>query len=280
MSEYFFQVSDDLGFRQGDIIRRFSDPITHQGASWGFVINADCDLDRGKNQGHISWLEIVSVQQYWEKFWAPQQLSKFADKKSRQICDQMNAAIRMKELEVDELTYTHLLKWVRNQKPEEIISSLGVRNPSLVNDLRMFSQATSLRSDESALDLLHACLEASGQNPEKSKQEFRKFITRQDGFPDFFLVPNVPDGNAKGYVVLLRRINGSHESDVFKTEMDARISDRPDALHRVGRFRDGIRYHIVQKMCFLYSRIGSPSEFEADCSQVVEWSIEDLRAKE
>lgn len=277
MSEYFSPVPDDEELRQGDIIRRFEVPIAHQGASWGFIINADCDLANGKNQGHISWLEIVSTRKYWETFWAPQQLAKFAKKTSGQICEKINSIIKKQGFDVEELSYTKLLEWVSSQEPAEIVSALGAENSNLVKGLEAFSKATLYDTGVNLLDLLDYCQELVGNKPEKNIDEFRKFITRQDGFPDFFLVPNVPDGDTKGYVVLLRRINGSPETDVFKTELDARLNDRPDALHRIGRFRDGIRFQIVQKMSFLYSRIGSPKEFEADCSQVVDWSVEDRK---
>ena len=106
---------------------------------------------------------------------------------------------------------------------------------------------------------------------------FRQAITRLDGFPDFVLVPNVPDGDAKGYVVILRRIYGAKETDVFKSERDARLNDRPDALHRIGQFHDAVRFQIVQKMSFLFSRIGASEQFEAECSQAIESTIEDRR---
>ena len=277
MPDYCTSVADEDDFRQGDIIRKYENPIIHQGATWGFVINADCDLANRKNQGHISWLEIVSTRKYWEDFWAPQQLAKFAEKKAQQICEQMNSLIKKKRIDVKDLNYMKLFDWISRQNPEEIIATIGVENPNLTKNLQAFSKATRHTEDVSSLDLLDACQELVGRKPEKSIDEFRRFITRQDGFPDFFLVPNVPEGDTKGYVVLLRRINGSHESNVFRSHLDARLNDRPDAFHRIGRFRDGVRFQIVQKFSFLFSRIGSPEEFKADCSQVVEWSVEDRR---
>lgn len=277
MDNYLSVVNDETNFYQGDIIRSFKKSLTRQEPSWGFVINADCDLANRKNQGHISWLEIVSVRHYWETFWAPQKLAKFAKQRSHQICDQMNSLIKKRGFDVEALTYPKLLEWVRRQELQEIVSALGAQDTNLVQNLDAFFKATNQDSDVSPLDLLDACQELVGQDPAKSIAEFRQFITKQDGFPDFFLVPNVPDGDTKGYVVLLRRINGSDETDVFKTELDAKLNDRPEALHRIGRFTDGIRFQIVQKMSFLYSRIGSPSQFESDCNQVIDWSLEDRR---
>ena len=278
MADYFIQLQDGADLRQGDILRRYKNPISREGATWGFVINADGDLANRKNQGHISWLEVIPTEEYWQRFWAPQQLATFAQKKSQQICDQINSALKKQGSDLDRLSHDRLVDWVRRRKPEEIISSIGIDNKNLLKELTAFCMAVGENSETNSLDVLEACQNHLGQSTEKTAASFRQFITRLDGFPDFVLVPNVPDGDAKGYVVLLRRINGANETEVFKSELDARLNDRPHALHRIGRFRDGIRFQIVQKMSFLYSRIGSSKEFEADCFQVVDWTIEDRKA--
>lgn len=279
MADYFTPLQDDAELRQGDILRQYKKPISREGVKWGFVINADCDLANRKNQGHISWLEVVPTEEYWRTFWAPQQLATFAQKKSQQLCDQINSILRKQGSGLDNLSHDRLVDWVRRRKPQEIVSSIGVDNKNLLKELTVFSMAVCENAGSSSLDVLEACQEYLGQSTEKTAASFRQFITRQDGFPDFVLVPDVPNGNAKGYVVLLRRINGARETEVFKTELDARLNDRPEALHRIGRFRDGIRFQIVQKMSFLYSRIGSSKEFEVECSQVVDWTIEDRKAR-
>lgn len=274
MSEYFLPLDYGSGFRQGDIIRCFENPVTQQGASWGFVINADCDLANRKNQGHISWLEVVTTRQYWRDIWAPQHLAKFAEKLSLQICEQMNSLVKKRGFNVDDLNYAKLGEWVERDKPEQIVADLAIKDLDLTKRLYAFSRSIRRDDGASSVEILDDCQKIIGQKPEKNTEAFKKFITRQDGFPDFFLVPDIPDGNAKGYIVLLRRINGSKETEVFKTHLDARLNDQPEAFHRIGRFKDGIRFQIVQKMTFLYSRIGSPEDFEADCTQVIDWSVE------
>lgn len=274
MPSYLEQINADIGFAQGDILRRFRDPLTRSGVSWGFILNADCDLANRKNQGHITWLEIVPTNNYWEDIWATGQLSKFAEKQSKQICEQMNAVIRKKGVSVEDLTYEKLVKWVTRQRPTDIAAAIGAKNSNLEKRIEAFLLATRQIDDENPLCTLETCQDLVGQDRNKNRVDFQKFITRQDGFPDFFLVPNLPEGDTKGYVVLLRRLNSAKESDVYKTFMDARVDDNPEAFHRIGRFADGVRYQIAQKTSFLFSRIGSPTEFESDCRQVVKWSIE------
>ena len=277
MADYLTPLQDDHDLRQGDILRQYKNPVAREGATWGFVINADCDLANRKNQGHISWLEIVPTEVYWQTFWAPQQLATFARKKSQQLCDQLNSILSKQDAGLKKLSHELLVDWVQRKRPEEIVSSLGVENKILLKELTVFSMAVRDNGESNSLDVLEACQTFLGQSTEKMAASFRQFITRMDGFPDFFLVPNLPDGDAKGFVVLLRRMNGANETEVFKTELDARLNDRPQALHRIGRFQDDVRFQIVQKMSFLYSRIGSSKAFEADCSQVVDWTIDDRK---
>jgi hypothetical protein len=279
MAEYFTTVSDTVEFRQGDIIRQFHDPVTRKNATWGFIVNADCDLVNKKNQGHLSWLEIIPASQYWADFWAPQQLEKLADKQAFQICDQINSVIKKAGIKADKIDFEKLKSWTARESPAELVSSLGVENHELEKSIEAFKLATQQISSESALDVLERCQNLLGQDPTKNLAEFQKFIVKQEGFPDFFLVPNLPEGDAKGYIVLLRRVRGGKEASVYKTGMDARINDEPSALHRVGRFTDGVRFQVVQKMAFLFSRIGSPEEFENDCKQVIEWTIEERKPR-
>ena len=178
----------------------------------------------------------------------------------------------------DDLTHDRLVEWVRKSGPKKIIDSLGVGvQKNLFNELNAFSIAVCEDDNRNSLDALEECQTSQGQSVDIMTTRFRQAITRLDGFPDFVLVPNVPDGDAKGYVVILRRIYGAKETDVFKSERDARLNDRPDALHRIGQFHDAVRFQIVQKMSFLFSRIGVSEQFEAECSQAIKSTIEDRR---
>ena len=278
MKDYFSPLQDDSELRQGDILRKYNKPISREGATWGFVINADCDLANRKNQGHISWLQIIPTKEYWQKFWAPQQLTVFTQTKSHQLREKLNAILKKQGHSFDELSSDRLIDWVHQSGPKNIIASLGAGvQQKLLKELTAFSIAVCEDDDRNSLDVLEECQTYLGQSNDDLTAKFRQFLNRLEGFPDFVLVPNVPDGDAKGYVILLRRINGANETEIFKTERDARLNDRSDALHRVGQFHDSIRFLVVQKMSFLFSRIGASEQFTDECSQVVDLTIDDRR---
>ena len=65
-------------------------------------------------------------------------------------------------------------------------------------------------------------------------------------------------------------------SDLFLTELEARIHDRPQAFHRLGRLHDGVRFAIAQRLAFLFSRIGLPPEYEAACEASTDILVDEL----
>lgn len=67
--------------------------------------------------------------------------------------------------------------------------------------------------------------------------------------------------------------------DLYLTEQDARIHDRPDTFHRLGRLNDGTRFSITQKLAFLFSRIGMPKSFESACEAAAELTVEEYFKK-
>lgn len=78
---------------------------------------------------------------------------------------------------------------------------------------------------------------------------------------------------------MLRSMWSIMASDLYLSEQDARIHDRPDAFHRLGRLNDGIRFSITQKLAFLFSRIGMPKTFESACETATELAVEEIFKK-
>jgi hypothetical protein len=107
--------------------------------------------------------------------------------------------------------------------------------------------------------------EIVGDAPEKQIAELTAALSGGSGFPDFFLLPELPGASGVGYVALLRFIRTVHADEVFTSDVDARVNGKPEALHRVGRLTDGIRFAVTQKLAFLFSRIGLPTHYEDAC---------------
>jgi hypothetical protein len=135
-----------------------------------------------------------------------------------------------------------------------------------------------MRSKEDGLSTLLSCAEALSQKCEKILDDAKRCLEQPGGFADYVFVPGIPGNKSEGFVVRLRDISGTPETDVFRSIAEAKISDRPHSFYRVGRFSDTLRYQIVQKMAFLFSRIGSPPAFEEDCRTAAKLLVERNRS--
>ena len=131
MAEHLQEVSEDENFIQGDIIRR--EAPTDDGAQfqWGFILNADCDIEQKKNSSLISWMEIIPATKFIERYWAEEQLDKLVRKQLGPICDQLNAVLKDKEVDLRRLEALDLLQWLQEEGADSTIGSIGVTDNKL-----------------------------------------------------------------------------------------------------------------------------------------------------
>jgi len=90
------------------------------------------------------------------------------------------------------------------------------------------------------------------------------------GFPDFFFLPELPGQDSKGFIVLLRDVSSISMDHIVRSERHAKLANKLDAPHRVGRLSDRLRFAISQKLAFLFSRIGLDTTFESACEETAE----------
>jgi len=276
MSDHLVFVDDVAEVRQGDIIRRFPSD-SQESEVWGFIVTADCDIAQNKARSRYTWLEIVRSADFLETYWATEQLRRHVDKHSRLSCTTINAMIRRSERELTELTSASLCEWLAGDSPENIIKQISPNakvDTKLVNSLQSIKIALGTEGSRTQIDRLKHSWALTGRDEKSQRASIQEAFNGEQGFPDFVLVPELPKSTHYGFVVLLRSINSIKYDEVFLSETDARINDRPYAFHRVGRFSDGLRFAIAQKLAFLFSRIGMPPAFEAACEAATELLVE------
>lgn len=278
MTDHFLFVADDEDIRQGDVIRRID--ADHEGQhSWGFIITADCDIAQKKAGDRFTWLEIVSSDQFLDRYWAPEQLRRFLDKQSKPACDALNGLIKKQGLPLASINPAMLHSWLAETNPEDVIASI---RPVKSSDAKTLAQLSALRKalgQDGAGEGL-ACLREvwtlSGRDESKQRAAVREAFDGDRGFPDFVHIPELPATPGYGFVVMLRAISTLHAKDLYRSEADARIDGKPQAFHRIGRFSDGLRFSIAQKLAFLFSRIGMSIQFETACGAATELLVEKI----
>lgn len=282
MQGFFTQIDDTEEVRQGDIIRQLN-PKNGLTERLGIVITADCDIAQKKNGERYTWLEIVPMAAYVEGPWAQEQLRKLSEKRSKGMLDYLNAQIRKRDPSLTALTHEALVLWLRSKSAEEILASTTGKSPAAgdkqLRDLQAFALTVSSDETESAFSRLKDAWTLYGTDVKSQQDSVRNAFKDSGGFQDYFVLPELPRETGLGFVVMLRSMWSLMANDLYLTEQDARINDRPDAFHRLGRLNDGIRFSITQKLAFLFSRIGMPTTFESACETAAELTVEEYFKK-
>ena len=210
-------------------------------------------------------------------------MRKLSEKRSKAICEHLNGQIRKQQLGLAALTHESLVKWLRSKTAEEILARVTGEVPTAADkplrDLQGFALTVSADKTESAFRRLKAAWALFGVEEKNQQDSVRSAFKDGGGFQDYFVLPELPRQTDIGFVVMLRSMWTIMAPDLYLTEQDARIHDRPDAFHRLGRLNDGIRFSITQKLAFLFSRIGMPKTFESACETAAELTVEEFFKK-
>lgn len=253
---------DDL--LQGDIIRQLPINPKHF-PRWGFILTADCDIFQKKAGQTYSWLEITRASDFLEQIWCQDQLKTFITKYAQSCLDPLNANIKKHHPHLASLDQCTLFEWLRESSVESILKSIVPANAkfdSRAKEILLGIQSALNSNEGEKLSTLRRCWTSAGISEKDQVSRIRTYLLSSDGFPDFFVIPDLPGEDGYCFIVMLRSISTIEINEIFKTELDGRIAGQSNSFHRVGRFNDNVRYAIVQKFSFLFSRIGMPPQFE------------------
>ncbi|PMY56165.1 MULTISPECIES: hypothetical protein [Pseudomonas] len=267
MDVIYTTVSDDLPIRQGDIIKKKS----RAGDTYGLVITADCDIAKGKHKNHYTWIEIIPTQVYMDTRWALEEIERIRVKQIRPVLEFVNKKLKARAL--SQVSEAKLLDWISEVGVDGFISKLMSEECSAdIRDKIEGLFIISTQSEVSALEKIQSAAPLFNLSTDKLIEDARKHLIKDDGFPDFFFLPRLPDELTNGCVALLRHIYSVQDEDIYTCEANARIEDKPNSFFRVCRLIDRVKYSVVQKTTFLFSRIGMTSEFESLTASSAEFS--------
>jgi hypothetical protein len=278
-SSAFQPVSETDEFRQGDIIRPCDRTRSVAGlplGSAGVIITADCDIANDKFGDYLSYLPIVPGEAYLDKFWAPLRLQEILADACKTAIDIIHGTEKRRDRELQRLTEDEFLEWLRDRGADAIVNAASVKREharqSLSAQLLLIAAATADESDDDGLTnlfRLRSCRRLANYSKQAETVEVRKALSEVAKAMSFFLVPELPDVAAYGYVITLRDVRSIHINDAFITYKALPFSRRDDdCMYRIGRFSDRIRFAISQKFGSLFSRIGMTSDYENDCRAI------------
>lgn len=258
MDAVYRLLTDDTPIRQGDIIKKKD----RKGTRYGLIITADCDIAREKHRNHYTWIEILPMESYIEKKWAPIEIEKTKNKQSAAALSFTNKKLR--EMGLSVLSEEKFFSWLKESGPDDFVRKISPKDcpQEIKNTIDGLYKITS-ETDTSPIENLKAAAPLFGIKIEKLIESARLHLKKgEEGFPDFFFLPNLPEGLENGGVALLRHIYSVHGEEIYTCEANAKIDGKSDSFYRTCRLNDRVKYSAVQKTTFLFSRIGMTSEYE------------------
>lgn len=254
--------------RQGDILI-CRDPKTGVVEHTHVVITADCDISKEKYGRHLAVLRIISHEQYVVDVWGEKKLAKLQkderDKLRGQIAKWHSNAIGLEST----LTEQAAMSWLLREDPEQLCNDLAVpvrEQKKFKKSMVQFKEAfLRLASDEKLPPLKRYVNFLAILRGEKFADVLSKTLAQAQSEPlpdDIFFLPELPEGDSKGAVVLLREILGIPVELICYRAHEAESKNN---FLRIARLKPDLKYAISQAFGSLYSRIGLSSEYESRC---------------
>lgn len=263
---------------QGDIIHRPSSGETER-PRWGFIVTADCDIVKDKAGARLSYLDIITVHHYLENVWAAETLRKLRSRTLKDAAALVTNAARSLDDQFDAISPDDLLIWLRDATREEIVEALQLpskKQKQQSEALEVVELIFDLRcANTTALQRLRRIWAIQGTGAKEVRARLEHALDYNKA-TDFHLIPEIPEFDPLGYVVLLREVSSIHHKDLHASALDLQISGSEDGFYVAAPSTDNLRYAISQKMAFLFSRIGMTEDYESQCEIVTRLAIDEL----
>lgn len=263
---------------QGDIIHRPSSGELDK-PRWGFIVTADCDIVKDKSGSRLSYLDIVTVHHYLEHIWSAEFLRKLKIRTLKDAAALVTSASQSINDNFNIISPDDLLLWLCEETSEEIVSYLKIsanKKKKYRDTLGIVELIFDLRSTNmTALQRLRQIWNIHGTSEKEVRARLEQALDYNKS-TDFHIIPDVPQFDALGYVVLLREISSIHHDDLHASALELQISGRDNGFYVCCRSSDNLRYAISQKMAFMFSRIGMTEDYESQCDVVTQLALDEL----
>lgn len=267
---------------QGDIIHRPSSDNTTT-PRWGFIVTADCDIVQDKTGARLSYLDIVTARHYLEHIWAAEALRKLRARTLRATAELITSAARSLDERLTPISAEDLLTWLGDATREEIMEALQLpekKRQKHRDSLEVLELIFDLRgSPQTALQRLQRVWDIQGTSAKEMRARLEQALDYNKA-TDFHIIPEIPELDPLGYVVLLREVSSIRQDDLYASALDLQISGNAEGFYIAGSSTDNLRYAISQKMAFLFSRIGMSMEYETQCEIVTQLAVSELSPPE
>lgn len=274
--------------RQGDVLllKKPEDDIGH--VNYGLVITADCDTVQHKTSGYVSYVPVISLPEYFYRFWLPEYVE--AKGHAKRCLEGLRKTVleRMQQYMPDAkpLSDTALFRLAvdglsgplaepdsdkkRSKRFEsdlvatrslKVLRERSVR-PS-IKDLHEHGSAFASAIGLGSLDKLVA----------KGADTLKDAVTGS-GSVDIFPVSHVAHADASPHVVMLRFVRSLPEPLVTTSMAEFKFGEKLGC--RIGRMRHEVKYDCMQRFGRLFLRAGKPDSINDVCRDRIEVAMKSL----
>jgi hypothetical protein len=132
----FRVIADDPQLRQGDLFRWHDRNYQSPWKTYGVVITADCDLINKKTYGQMSYLPVLTMEDYLWTFWRPEKFAQTLREQEAALESRLNKILVRVRGDGSEISRAAALAWAMRAGAEQLPKEIGLVDPGQVKDLQ------------------------------------------------------------------------------------------------------------------------------------------------
>lgn len=263
--------------RQGDVFewRALSDDPHRR---LGLIVTADCDIAHAKHAGVLSYVPLMSVQDYLRLYRLPKTISR----RLEELKQKMFASVRSHQTDPDftePISGEAVLDWLEISSPDAIADALAVTThpdrERLVELLETYvyvrTALADLKFDTQIEAIVKTKLLSGQKDAAKARQivmkEVRGWIQELPG--DAFFIGFVSERMPEGYIAYLRLVREIEDAQIAVSSSDERHNSSVLA-RRVARLGSPYLFCLTQRLGSVFGSIGLPGEYEDNRRRITE----------
>jgi hypothetical protein len=260
------EVQDDSPLRQGDVFIWIDSHFSKPWNTYGVVVTADCDLAQRKTFGQVSYIPVLTFDDYIWNFWRPKYCDKHLARIEREVGQSTLEVLKKVNPDQREISPAVLRSWIERAGSEGFLDELRQFGCLDVKKLQANVDRLVRLLDLHKLEAFNKDILIKGYSATAAKEgdavaafkkELQSSIASLPG--DIFFISGLSGEASPGLFAHLRSISQCREHDIA-TDLTL-INQGIARSKRVGRLRAPFLYALTQNLARVFSDIGLPEAY-------------------
>jgi hypothetical protein len=260
-------ANDDSPLRQGDIFVWTEQIQEGPWRKFGIVITADCDLEQQKTKGQLSYLPVLTFEDYLWSFWRVEKFVPVHDKLKKKAVDLLNKVLTRLKPDQKPISEAAALAWISRTESADLAEQVGLKDVGQIKDFcaaienyRIVERL--LGTNNPNMNLLNQCHAINKNstmhtNYTELSRDVQGKIASLPG--DVFFMSGIEGFEKFGLFVMLRHITQCKIEDIAIRPDDLRRGGA--SARRIARVDSPYKFALAQNMARVFVDIGLPSSY-------------------